>query len=89
MVVVTRYYGGTKLGVGGLVRAYGEVAGLALEEAPRLRGIVAARLRVRYPYEHTSAVMRCWSGWHLRRSSTGTAEEGTKGRWSSPWRSPE
>jgi uncharacterized YigZ family protein len=57
-VVVTRYYGGTKLGVGGLVRAYGEAAALALRAAPRRKGVPAVRLRVRYPYEHTAAVMR-------------------------------
>ncbi len=31
VVVVTRYYGGTKLGTGGLVRAYGGVAGEAIK----------------------------------------------------------
>jgi len=58
LVVVTRWYGGTKLGVGGLVRAYGEAAALALEAAPRRVGTQAERLRVRYPYAHTAAVMR-------------------------------
>lgn len=35
-VIVTRWFGGTKLGTGGLVRAYGECAGQALDTAPRV-----------------------------------------------------
>jgi uncharacterized YigZ family protein len=58
VVVVTRYYGGTKLGVGGLVRAYGEAAAAALAESPRRTGIPALTLRLTYSYAHTAAVMR-------------------------------
>ncbi|MFL5540442.1 MAG: hypothetical protein ACJ8J0_15740, partial [Longimicrobiaceae bacterium] len=64
-------FGGTKLGVGGLVRAYGEAAALALEAAPRRIGTVAARLRVRYPYAHTAAVMRV-----LERAGAAAVEHG-------------
>lgn len=71
LVIVTRWYGGTKLGVGGLVRAYGEAAALALEAAPRRVGTVAERLRVRYPYAHTSAVMRV-----LERAGAAAVEHG-------------
>lgn len=35
LVIVTRYFGGTQLGRGGLVRAYGECARQALSAAPR------------------------------------------------------
>ena len=36
MIIVTRYFGGIKLGAGGLTRAYGGVATACLREAPRI-----------------------------------------------------
>lgn len=33
VIIVTRYFGGTKLGIGGLIRAYGDTARLAIKEA--------------------------------------------------------
>jgi uncharacterized YigZ family protein len=79
MVVVTRWFGGTKLGVGGLVRAYGDAAAEALAAAPRRVGTRAARLRVRYPYAHTAAVMRALERAFAEDVEHGYADSGDAG----------
>jgi putative IMPACT (imprinted ancient) family translation regulator len=79
VVVVTRWYGGTKLGVGGLVRAYGEAAALALAEAPRRTGTEAVRVSVRYPYAHTAAVMRAMERAGAEDLAHGYADGGAAG----------
>ena len=33
VIIITRYFGGTKLGIGGLIRAYGDTARIAIKEA--------------------------------------------------------
>ncbi|HET6553949.1 MAG TPA: YigZ family protein [Dyella sp.] len=47
VVVVTRWYGGIKLGAGGLVRAYGGTAAECLRRAERLPIVAMARLALR------------------------------------------
>ncbi|MEO6877247.1 MAG: YigZ family protein [Gemmatimonadaceae bacterium] len=48
--IVTRYYGGTKLGTGGLVKAYGGVVQLALETLPVTERVDYVDLTVTFGY---------------------------------------
>ncbi len=56
VVVVTRYFGGTKLGVGGLVRAYGAAAAAVLDEVPVREVVDTRRVVVTYDYDDSGAV---------------------------------
>jgi uncharacterized YigZ family protein len=58
IVIVTRWFGGTKLGVGGLVRAYGDAAAAALTGAGTLTRYLTIEIAVRFPHAHISTVMR-------------------------------
>jgi len=57
VVVVTRYYGGTKLGVGGLKRAYSEAASDALQTAQKAEMFVTEQLVASFPHSYISSVM--------------------------------
>lgn len=50
VVVVTRWYGGIKLGAGGLARAYGGTAAECLRQAERVAIVATARLSVQVEF---------------------------------------
>jgi len=58
VAVVTRYYGGTKLGRGGLARAYSGGVKAVLEDLPRAERVSKTRLRVGLGYEAVDPVRR-------------------------------
>lgn len=58
MAVVARWFGGTKLGKGGLARAYAAAAREALQGLPVVRKVPTARVAVEVPYEKVGAVKR-------------------------------
>ena len=67
MVVVVRYYGGVKLGTGGLVRAYGGTAAECLRTAPRLEIRPRQCLSVSVPFEHLSSLYHLLGQWDTER----------------------
>lgn len=58
LVIVVRYFGGIKLGVGGLVQAYRTTAQLTLQEAEIEEKLITEELRIRFEYPLMNKVMR-------------------------------
>lgn len=62
MVIVTRYFGGVKLGVRGLIDAYGSTAAKALELAGRVERVRTRTFSVTMGYSATGTVTRLLEG---------------------------
>jgi len=58
LVVVVRYFGGTKLGVGGLIQAYRTAASDALENSKIIECRVEDLVKLDFAYEQMNVVMR-------------------------------
>ncbi|MBN1146455.1 MAG: YigZ family protein [Anaerolineales bacterium] len=57
-VVVTRYFGGVKLGAGGLVRAYSDAVRAVLEALPRAEKVPAHSVMIAIPYAWVERLRR-------------------------------
>lgn len=57
-VVVSRIFGGTKLGVSGLIHAYKEGASLALDACEVVKRTIVKEISIRFDYPQMSQVMR-------------------------------
>ena len=77
LAVVTRTYGGTKLGVGGLARAYGAAAGAALDAARQRRVVVRVPVRLAFAFDDTAAAMRLLDRFDAELADQTYTAEGT------------
>lgn len=58
IVVVTRYYGGTKLGTGGLARAYSEAALLSLEKAGKKTNYITDSIQLTIEFSFYDQILK-------------------------------
>lgn len=58
LVVIVRFFGGVKLGVGGLISAYRTAAQMALEESEIIEKTIDIFLKVNFDYKNMNKVMR-------------------------------
>ncbi len=70
LVVVIRYFGGTLLGVGGLITAYRTAAAEALDKSGSLRKYVHENYHIRFGYESMNTVMKI-----LKETDAGHSEQ--------------
>ena len=62
MVIVTRYFGGVKLGVRGLIDAYGDTAMKALEICRKVERVITSTFRIALGYNAVGNVTRLLEG---------------------------
>ena len=75
LVVVVRYFGGVKLGVGGLISAYKIAAQSVLDSAVIVEKEVSQRYEIRYTYMNTPEVMRLVKDFNLEIHNQSFEEE--------------
>lgn len=84
MVVVTRWYGGTNLGVGGLVRAYGGAAAECLRTAPKRAIVIWCEAELACDFAYSGAVHALLDGLGAAKLAESFDETGLRLRFRLP-----
>ncbi len=67
LVAVIRYYGGTKLGTGGLIDAYKTAAGAAIEAGQIIEKSVTDLYEISFPYGTMPQIMKKLKDWSMEK----------------------
>lgn len=65
LIVVVRYFGGTKLGVGGLVNAYKSAAADAIQNNKIVEKEITEKIRIEFDYDATNEIMHLIQAYNL------------------------
>lgn len=77
LVVVTRYFGGVKLGTGGLSRAYRKSAQSALRKAEKVKKWFTSEITLSYPLTMTGKVSQIFSKYDIPVKDRGFEKDAT------------
>ena len=66
LIVVVRYFGGTKLGVPGLINAYRSATTDAIENNLKLEKLIFSELHIQFEYEQLNNVMKLVKDYDLK-----------------------
>ena len=75
IIVVVRYYGGTKLGTSGLINAYREAAKIALENSIKIEKIIESQIDFSVPYLKMNEVMQFLKQYEIELIATDYSDE--------------
>lgn len=75
VIVVSRWFGGTKLGTGGLVRAYGESAATALSASTIIETRVCRPIAITFAYDWSGPIQGVLTAYALQPSSAEYGED--------------
>ena len=78
VVGVIRYFGGTLLGAGGLMRAYGGAAAEALRTASRIEVLPRIAVAIAAPFEHLGALYRLLDQFNAAERTETYTEQGVR-----------
>ena len=75
LVVVVRYFGGVKLGVGGLIQAYRTAAKSVLDSAKTVNKEIKDMVMLRFDYEQMNRVMQFLKRYQIKPEKMETGEQ--------------
>lgn len=75
IVIVARYFGGVKLGVGGLRRAFFEASDLCLNDAEKIEKLITEKLDLEFDYTYMNQVMNLIESEKIKLLKNSSAEK--------------
>jgi len=77
VVAVVRYFGGTKLGTGGLQRAYSDAVSLVLSDLPMQLKVDRTTIQLTFDYTHDGSISRLLARYDVQGIDSNYAQQVT------------